>query len=206
MESAAGFPGIGSAFKQFNSFLHPEKGYEKAMKMMERFWQEALGFQKPYMEAGNRQLPILTGAQSELMDPTKMLGKWMESYETSPYAMRSMDNAKASGMDAASSMGLNGSNAAISNIQNSSSDIMNKDRQGFLDDLMNKYMKGVGIGQNIYNTGASTASNLGSQAMQMGENMAGGAFGKQNAPGQQFEKIMAMMMKMFGGMMGGGAA
>lgn len=206
LETAIGFPGIGSAYKGLDSFLHPERGYEKAMEQMERFWQEALGFQKPFMEAGNKQLPVLTRAERNLLNPDQLLGKWMDTYETSPYAKRSFENAKAGGMDAASAMGLGGSSAAISNIQNSSSDIMNKDRQGYLSDLMQKYMAGVGIGQNIYNTGAGVAGNLGSQAMTMGENMGAGAFGKANAPGEQFKAVMAMMAKMFGGMMMGGAA
>lgn len=195
-------PGVG---KMIHSFLHPEEGYDAAAKQMQNYWQQAQQQQQPYNQAGQQQINTLNQAQSNLLYPSKLLGDWMSKYQTSPYAQKSMENARQSGLDAASSMGLLGSSAALQNIQNSSSDIMNKDRDTYLQDLMQKYLAGTNIGQNIYNTGAQTAANLGTQGQAMGQNMAGTAFGQQNAPGQLFNNLLQMAIKALAPS-GGGAA
>ena len=114
-----------------------------------------------------------------------------------------MANAKESGLGAASSMGLMGSSSAINNIQNSSSHIMNADRQQFLQDLMQKYMTGIGIGQNMYNTGAATAGNMGNQAMNNGINQGDMAYNQRNAPGDFLKNLLATGVKAYAGGMGG---
>jgi hypothetical protein len=179
--------------QSIESMFNPGKGYHKANKQLGHSWEEAKSYQIPYQQAGLSQLPILQGAQSELLNPSALLNKWMQSYETSPYAKKSMENARSSGMDTASSMGLLGSSTALNNIQNSSSDIMNKDRDQFLKDLMQKYLSGIGIGQNIYGTGATTAGNLGKGALGIGEEMAKGAYGEQNAGGNMLMSLLPMI-------------
>lgn len=210
-------PGVG---KGIDSFLHPERGYEDAAKEMQKAWQQAqqygergIGYQEPYRQGGLDQMGRLNSAENSLLDPSALLDKWMGSYNTSDYAKRSMDNAKASGLDAASSMGLSGSNAAVHNIQNSSSDIMNADRQSYLNDMMTKYMAGIGIGQNMYGIGASTAGNMGNnmshmgdQAMNFGQNMGQAAYGARNAPGDMLKNLLAMGAKMYMQSQTGGAA
>lgn len=191
------FPGLSAGKNMFDSFLHPERGYEDAEEQMRRAWQEAQGFQKPFREAGQGQIGRLNEAENNLLDPSKLLGQWMEKYQMSPYAQKSMQNAKEAGLEGASSMGLMGSSAALNNIQQSSSDIMNKDRDQFLKDLMEKYTAGIGIGQNMFNTGANTAGNQGNQAMEYGNNMGGLAFGARNSPGDLLKQLLAMGGKMF---------
>lgn len=178
--------------KGINSMLHPERGYKDAADEMRRAWEQAQGFQRPYNEAGMGQLPVLTGAQSRLLDPSSLLAEWMSKYQESPYAKKSMENAKESGLGAASSMGLMGSSSALNNIQQSSSDIMNADRQAFLNDLMQKYMTGIGIGQNIYGIGANAASDLARNAMNYGGNAAEMAFGRRNSPGQNLKDLLGI--------------
>jgi hypothetical protein len=197
--------GVSGVGKGISSMFHPERGYKDAQEEMRKAWEQAQQFQRPYAEAGQNQLPILTGAQGRLLDPTALLGEWMQKYQTSPYAQKSMENAKESGLGAASSMGLMGSSAALNNVQQSSSDIMNADRQAFLNDLMQKYMTGIGIGQDIYGKGATAAGNLGNQAMQYGGNAAEMAFGRRNAPGQNLKDLLAMGGKMAASYYGGGA-
>ncbi len=175
-----------------DSFLNPGKGYKDASKALEKAWNEAKELQEPYRQAGLDQLGTLTGAESALLDPSKLLADWMSTYETSPYAQKSMENATASGLDAASSMGLMGSSAAINNVQNSAGYIMDQDRDKYLNDLMQKYMTGIGIGQNIYGIGANTAGNMGQQAMSMGQGMGQAAYGQQAAPGNQLMNLISM--------------
>jgi len=189
--------GVGGIGKSISSMFHPERGYKDAQEEMRKAWEQAQRFQQPYADAGMGQLPILTGAQGRLLDPSSLLAEWMGKYQTSPYAQKSMENAKEAGMGAASSMGLMGSSAALNNVQQSSSDIMNADRQQFLNDLMQKYMAGIGIGQNIYNTGAETAGNLGKQAMNYGGNAAEMAFGRRNAPGDFLKSLIGTGAKAY---------
>jgi len=188
-------PVVGNAI---DSFLHPEEGYKDAARQMQQMWQQSQAFQRPYLEAGNAQLPMLTGAEGALLDPSALLAKWMNSYQMSPYAQRSLSNAKAAGLDAASSMGLMGSSPALANIQQSSSDIMNKDRSDYLNDLMQKYMTGIGIGQDIYGKGAQTAANLGKSALDVGQDLGAAAYGEANAPGDRLAQMAGLMAKIWG--------
>ncbi len=183
-----------------DSFLNPGKGYKDAAKELEKAWGEAKGYQQPYQQAGIDQLGRLNSAENSLLDPTKLLNEWMGGYSASPYAQKSIQNATSSGLDAASSMGLMGSSAALNNVQNSAGFIMDKDREQYLNDLMQKYMTGIGVGQNIYGTGAQMAGQMGNQVMDVGQGMGQAAYGQQAAPGQQGMNIasLAAMLAMLG--------
>ena|SRR5882724_6674243 len=202
-----------------NSFLHPEEGYEAAANKMQDAWKQAqqygqqgVGYQEPYRQAGIGQTDRLNTAENQLLDPSALLSDWMNKYQASPFAQKSMANAKEAGLGAASSMGLMGSSAALNNIQQSSSDIMNADRQQFLTDLMQKYMSGIGIGQSMFGTGAATAGNIGNQMSHMGdqslavgENMGQAAYGSKNAPGNLLKDMLALGAKAYMASQGGGA-
>lgn len=179
-------------FKMINSFLSPEDPYIEAQKEATRGWGQAQEFQKPFFDKGLEQYPGLMDAIKKLMNPGQLQNDWASSYETSPFAKRSLDMNRDQGLEAASSMGLMGSSGALNNIQRGAGDIVSRDRQTFLDDLMKKYMTGIGLGTNLYDTGASTAGNLGSQAMHHGENMAGLKYGESAAPGQLFGQLLDM--------------
>ena len=193
------------------SFFNSGKGYSDAADQMKKAWgqaqqfgQQGINYQEPFRQQGVGQFDRLNNAENNLLDPSKLLSDWMSKYEESPYAKQSTANARESGLSAANSMGLSGSSAALQNIQQSSHDIMNQDREGFLKDLMEKYKAGIGIGQNMFNQGSQTAGNMGSQmshmgdqALGVGENLGQMAYGKANAPGDQFKDILKTMAKMY---------
>jgi len=170
-------PGMGI----IDSIINPGRPYKDASKELQNYWQQALGIGSPFMDAAKGQLPILTGAENQLLNPVELLKKWTESYKTSPYALQEMDTAKNAGLDAASSMGLMGSSTALSNVQNSASQIMNKDRESFLNNLMQKFMAGLGIGQNIYGQGAKMAGKLAEGSLDVGGEMAKAKYGQDTA-------------------------
>jgi len=173
-----------------NSFLHPEDAYKEAEKASNASWDEQQGYGRPYWQQGIDQYGRLNSAENDLLDPGALQNKWGASYETSPYAKRLLEMNKNSGLDAASSMGLMGSSAALGNIQTGAGDIVAKDRQNFMNDLMQKYLAGIGIGQNIYGVGANTAGNLMTGAQQHGQDVAGLRYGAAAAPGQLFGNIL----------------
>jgi hypothetical protein len=174
---------------QFESFLHPEKGYQNAESELQKWFEIAQKYNLPFMQQGKDQYGRLNGQADKLNDPAALEAEWSKGYEESPYAKQLTKEATASGEDAASSMGLLGSSAALTNIQKSAGDIMQSDRQKYMDDLMQKYMQSIGIGENLYGVGANSANELSKNTLQTGENMAGLKYGETNAPGEQFGKI-----------------
>ena len=178
-----------------NSFFHPENAYKQAGQEAAKGWQQSQNYQQPFWQTGFNQAGNLQGAENNLLHPETLENKWSSEYQTSPYAMQLQNQAKTSGLDAASSMGLLGSSTALNNIQSGATNIMNADRDKYMQDMMDKYMKGVGIGQNLYGTGATAGANLGAGAMQNGENMAGAKYGELSAPGNEMKDMLNMAMK-----------
>lgn len=175
-----------------DSFFSPGNAYKKAGKQLQRYYTDAQGALQPYNQHGQDQFQRLMDQANALNDPAALQAKWASGYEMSPSARMMTEQAKNSGLDAASSMGLMGSGAAVNNIQQSAGNIMQNDRQNYMNDLMQKYMASIGIGQNLYGTGANAAGAMSNNAMKHGENMAGVAYGQQAAPGDMFGKLLSM--------------
>lgn len=146
--------------------------YGDASNVMSDYYNQSRRDQMPYNQHGQQAFNPLWQQMMALMDPSKLQGEWSKNYEMSPEAKQAQDMAGQSGMNAASSMGLLGSTPALQAVQAGTAQIGLNDRNNYLDKLMQKYIAATGIGQNLYNTGASTAANMGNQAMNMGQNMA----------------------------------
>ena len=189
-----------SFWDSYKGLYDPGGSYRSAGKEIKKGYQEGQGYLKPYNQAGMDQLQKLLGAQGNLLDPSKLQNEWAKGYETSPYAKQLQEQAKSSGMDAASSQGLLGSSTALNTIQQGTSNIMNADRQKYMDDLMQKYLSGIGIGQNIYGTGAGAAGQMNNNAMDFGKQMGSMKFGEGNALMDQFMN----MFKLYASSQGGG--
>lgn len=175
--------------KQFHSFIHPEEAYENAQNKENQGYDQAQGYLEPYNQGGRDQYGRLNDASRKLFDPAALQNEWSKGYETSPYAQQLLKQNQSSGLDAASSMGLSGSSAALGNIQQGAGNIVSQDRQKYMDDLMQKYMAGIGLGQNLYGTGASAAGQQSTNAMTHGQNQAGLEYGRTSAPGKLFGQI-----------------
>lgn len=166
-------------------FGDPGEGYRKAAEQYQQYYT-------PYAQMGQEQMGRLAGMSEQLSHPNQFLANLMQGYETSPYAKQLQSEAQSQGMDAASAMGLGGSSAALQNIQRGASDIMQKDRANYLQNLMNTYLSGAGIAQNMFGTGAQMAGRL-------GEGMGSAAFGEQVSPGQQAMGFGGLLAGLMGG-------
>lgn len=184
--------------KGAKSFFSPDEPYKAAEDAARKYYEEAQGYGKPYYQRGLDQYGNLMGAEGKLLDPAALEAEWAKSYETSPYAQRMLDMNTQAGLEAASSMGLMGSSGALSNIQRGAGDIVARDRQQFLEDLMQKYLAGIGLGRDIYGTGAEMGRSLMEGAGRMGENMAQYEYGRKAAPGVMFENLMKTGGSLFG--------
>jgi hypothetical protein len=196
-----------------SSFLNPGKAYKKAGREMDKYYQQGQQAIQPYMQHGNEAYGNLSGAMQKLMDPSALYNDWMGGYEASPYAQDLAEMANNEGLEAASSMGLSGSTPVAQALQAGRTKIMNADRNNYFDKMLNNYISGAGIAQNIYGQGANSASQYGQNAMNQGQQMGQMAYGQQAAPGQLFNNLLQTglsvafpaygMAKMAGGAMGG---
>lgn len=202
-----------------DSFLHPDKAYQKGMdeyrRQYEQARQQSQGYIDPYHQQGQEQFyGNLRPGIANLLNPESLMNRFTSGYETSPYAQQMLGLNKEHGLDAASSMGLMGSSAALGNIQQGAGNIVNQDRENYIKSMMDNYLKGLGLSENVYNQGANMsgnyASNLLNQGHQYGQGMANMAFGEQRAPGNLFGQFLRAGANMYGGgqmgagQMGGG--
>lgn len=173
-----------------NSFLNPQQGYEKGQDQLDKYYSQAQGYLQPYNQYGQDAYGNLSDAMKKLLDPASLQADWIKGYSESPSAKNTEAMAQEHGLDAASGLGLMGSNTALNAIQGGTTQIGLNDRQNYIDNLMQKYLAGAGIAGNIFNTGASTAGAMSNNAMNMGGNSAQMAYGQQNSPGDLFGKLL----------------
>ena len=186
-----------------SSFLHPEKSYDKAQQELQKYYNQGQGYLDPYNQNGQQTYGKYSGAMDKLLNPTALQDEWTKNYQESELAKQNEAMATQQGLGAASSMGLMGSSPAIQAIQSGTAGIVAKDRQQYLDDLMQKYMTGIGIGQDIYGKGAAAAGQQSTNAMNQGKNSADLEFNKNNAQGDLFGKLLGGATGLIGGALGG---
>lgn len=194
--------GIGN---MVDSFLHPEKGYQKGQQQLDKYYGQGQGYLQPYNQFGQDAHGNYSTAMQRLLDPASLQADWTRGYAESPSAKNAEAMAQEHGLNAASGLGLMGSNTALNAIQGGTTQIGLDDRQNYLDNLMQKYLAGAGIAGNIFNTGAGAASTMGSNAMTMGGNSAQMAYGNQAAPGTLFGQLLGTGIGVATGGIGKGA-
>ncbi len=155
-----------------SNWMHPQQGYQDAQDQLNQYYGQAQNYLGPYANEGQSMYPGLAQQQNALINPGQLENQWAQSYQESPYAKQLQQQAQSNGLNAASSMGIMGSSSALNAIQGGTTAIGNADRQQYLNDLMQKYMAGAGIGENIYGAGANAAGRMGQNAMQQGQNSA----------------------------------
>lgn len=182
-----------------SSFLNPGKGYGKAQEQLDKYYQQGQAYLNPYNQQGQAQYGNLNDIIKNLMDPTALNQKWIDSYSTSPQALQDQNMAVEQGANAASALGLTGSNTALNATQAGATQIGLNDRQNYLNDMMNKYMNAAGLSQGIYGTGAGAATQMAGNANQMGQNSAQMAYNKQNAGGNMLAGLIGQGIGAFSG-------
>lgn len=157
--------------------------YEKGQDQLDKYYTEGQNYLKPYNDFGQQAHGDLSGAMKRLLNPMDLEAEWTNAYHESPAAIQAEKAAQQHGLNAANAMGLNGSNTALQAIQGGTSRIGMADRDSWLNRLMQKYMTGTGIAQNIFNTGAGTAGMMANNATNMGNNSAQMSYGQEAAGG-----------------------
>ena len=192
------FPGVG----MFKSYLHPERGYEKAQDQMNQFYNQAQGHLAPYAQQGQAAYGPLSGAMESLLNPAQLRDRFANEYQMSDMAKMDQSSARDSTLAALSSMGLMGSTPGLQAMQAGENHIAAQDKKRFFDDMINQYVQGAGLAQGIYGQGGQMASMLGQNAMNMGGVSGDNAYNRQNAPGHMFSDLLGKAISVGGGMMG----
>lgn len=187
----------------FTDWMHPKKAYEAQQKELEKYYNQAQGNLQPYNNNGQQAYGGINEAMQNLLNPQALQDQWSKGYQESDLAKQNEAMGTQHGLDAASSMGLMGSSPALQAIQSGTSGIVAQDRQKYLDDLLEKYKTGIGLGENIYNTGANAANSMSNNAMNMGQNSAQNQFNQQNAQGDLFGKLLGYGAGAVGSALGG---
>ena len=96
-----------------SSFLNPEDAYADAGNQLKKYFNTAQGNLQPYNANAMSMFQQLLNQSKALNNPVDLENEWASSYTMSPYAKALQGNATESGLDAASSIGLMGSSAAL---------------------------------------------------------------------------------------------
>lgn len=198
--------GVGGLFKGFKSFMHPEKGYQKAQEQLDQYYNQGQQYLQPYNQQGQEQYGNLSGAVNNLLNPSSLMDRWMQDYKQSEQSKIAQARAMESGNNAASAMGMVGSTPALQAMQAGASEIGAQDEQRYIERLIQQYLQGANLAQGIYGQGANTTGAMSNNAANMGQNSAQMAYGRQNAPGQMFNDLLKTGAYAYtGGTSGGGS-
>lgn len=153
-----------------SEWMHPGRRYQDAQNQYNQYYNQGQGYLDEY--------------NKNLSDPAALRDKWEKGYKESEAAKNAEGAATQHGLDAASSLGLNGSSPALSAIQAGTSAIGAEDKQNYLQDLMDKYKTGAGV-----------AGQMSNNAMNMGDRSGAAAFGEHGAGGDLFGGISGSVIK-----------
>jgi hypothetical protein len=193
--------GVGGLFKGFKSFMSPERGYEKAMKPLEQYYNQGQSYLNPYHEQGQQVYPQLNQAFQNLLNPVELRNQWNSQYEMTPEHQNMINMATEQGQNTAQALGIGGTTPALQAIQSGATGMANNFKQDLFKDFLNMYEHGANLGQNLYGQGQNAATNLSNNANNYGQNLAELTYNKHNAPGELLQKMLGAVM---GAKTGGG--
>ena len=186
-----------------SSLMNPGEGYKKGQEQLDKYYGQAQGALSPYNQYGQEQYGNLNDIIKNLMNPSDLNAKWIAGYSESPEAKQAEQMASQHGLNAASSMGLMGSNSALNALQQGTSQIGLNDRQNYLKNMMDQYLGAANLSQGVFGQGANAANNMSNNAMNMGQNSAGMAYGQQTAGGNMLGGMLGTAAGVAGTALGG---
>jgi hypothetical protein len=187
----------------FSDLFHPGRAYDKAQNKMDQYYSQANQYTQPYINRGNEAGTDLMSMLQKLMNPGALQDEWSKGYDESDFAKQREGEATNAGLDAASSLGLGGSSAALHNISQDTTNIKGQDRQQYMKDMMDKFLASIGIGQNLSGTGANAASNAANNTMREGENAYNSEYNSNAAGPNMWSGILSGLSGLAGSALGG---
>lgn len=189
-------------FNMISSFLNPGKGYKKGQEQLNQYYNQGQQYLQPYNQYGQETYGHLNTAMQNLLNPTDLYDQFMNDYKMSDAAKYHQARAMDTGNRAAYASGLGGSTPALQALQAGGAEIGAQDEQRYIEKMIQQYLSGAGLAQNIYGQGANMAGQMSQNAMNMGGESANMAYGKANAPGQLFGNLLGTAANLGGSYMG----
>lgn len=165
--------------------------YNDAMKQYSKYANKAAGYQNPFYQSGVNSIPQYESWLTSMQDPTAFINNLMGGYQESPYAHYQQEQGMRAGTNMASATGLTGSTPFAQQLQENAQNISSKDMDQWLQNVLGiNTQYGQGLNTNI-NRGQQSANMLSNIYSGLGNQMAGGAYGRGMAGQQQLSDILS---------------
>lgn len=156
-----------------SDLIHPGRPYKDAAGTIQQSVQDAQGYQQPYYDAGVGGLSSLQDIIKKLSDPKGFMDELTQGYSESPYATAAKESGKEAGMQTAEQMGLGGSSNELSGITATAENITQRDRDSYIQKLMDMYNQAGQFSQGVAGMGQSAGQSMGQAGMSGARDIAG---------------------------------
>lgn len=164
------FGGMGQGIGSILSGLFGNSGkpYKDYSKELQRYYEQAQGYQNPFWQAGSGAIPQFQQWLQSQQDPSGFINKLMGQYQESPFAKFQQQQGIRAGQNAGSASGLTGSTPLTQFMQENAQNISSQDMQNWLGNVLGintQYGAGLGgmmgMGQNAANSLSALAGGFG---------------------------------------------
>jgi hypothetical protein len=157
------------------------KAYKKAWEAAQPYFQQGVGAQQPYAEAGQRGLGGLEEWLKGMQDPSGFINQLMGGYQESPWAKFQKQEGQSAINNAASASGLLGSTPYMQEGERYAQGIGSQDMQQWLANVLGIHGQ-YGSGQaGLAGMGQGAANQLSNLYGMMGQGAGQSAFGQERA-------------------------
>lgn len=193
-------PNTGSAIGGIFQGLFGNSGspFQKAGNAFKPYYNEAKGYQNPFMEFGKGGMQGFSDWLQSMSNPSGFINNLTNQYQQSPYNQFLQNQSQRAGTNAAAAGGLTGSTPFAQQLQQNSANIGQQGMDQWLQNVLginSQYGQGrfgqAGFGQHAADILSQLAMNAG--------NVAGGAaYGKEAGKNQDWSSLIGGIGKLFG--------
>lgn len=171
--------------------------YSAAMDQYKNFFNQGMGIQNPFYQAGLRGMGNYENWANRMSDPTSFINTIMKNYQQSPYAKYQQNQSIRAGQNAASASGMIGSTPFAQQLQQNAQNISSGDMQNWLQNVLGINTQYGNAEGNLMGMGANAANSMSNMISRFGEDMGEAAYGQRAGQNQDFNNIISGFAKMF---------
>lgn len=172
-------------------FGNSDSPYEAAMDMFKKYFNQGIGYQKPFFEAGKNAIGPFQDWLNTMKDPSGFINNIMGGYSQSPWAKFLNNQVMNASNNAASASGLLGSTVHSRQNADYANKIASGDMQSWLDRVLGiNHEYGGGLDQ-LIGRGQNSANAISELLASLGRSMGGAAAGAEGGRNQDFGNIIS---------------
>ncbi len=193
--------GFGGALPGLLQGLFGQSGrpYEKARDAYMPYFNQATGYQQPYLQAGNQAVPQYQDWLKGMQDPSGFINSQMGKYQESPWAHNLQTQAIRAGQNMGSASGLSGSTPLMQQMEQNASNISSQDQNQWLQNVLGvntQYGQGL---NNLMGGGQNAANALMHLLYSAAGDMGNMAYGQEAGRQQDRNALFGGISNFFGG-------